>query len=223
MVANDNEILRQIDEILASCEQHRSRSKYDDLSDLPDALRVEVATRLLATITRLAPPGSSYASSCERFSKDYPPLTFAHSCVRLLPGMLRALRADYAAGSMKSVRELIHADVFSDFLEMASHLLDEGYKDPAAVLVGGVLEEHLRKLCEKNGVPTTQAGRPRKAESMNADLANASVYSKLDQKNVIAWLDLRNKAAHGRYGEYQKEQVSLMAQGVRDFITRVPA
>lgn len=58
---------------------------------------------------------------------------------------------------------------------------------------------------------------------MNADLAGANVYSKLDQKNVTAWLDLRNKAAHGKYGEYTKEQVALLIQSVRDFITRNPA
>ena len=30
------------------------------------------------------------------------------------------------------------------------------------------------------------------------------------RENVTAWLGLRNKAAHGQYGEYQKEQVALM-------------
>jgi hypothetical protein len=43
------------------------------------------------------------------------------------------------------------------------------------------------------------------------------------QKNVTAWLDLRNKAAHGKYAEYQGEQVSLLLAAVRDFITRASA
>ena len=34
-------------------------------------------------------------------------------------------------------------------LEMAEHLLAADYKDAAAVLGGGVLEEHLRQLCKK--------------------------------------------------------------------------
>lgn len=58
---------------------------------------------------------------------------------------------------------------------------------------------------------------------VNADLAGARVYSSLDQKNVTAWLGLRNDAAHGHYNEYTGEQVALMLQGVRDFITRHPA
>ena len=97
---------------------------------------------------------------------------------------------------------------------MAEYLSEEGYKDPAAVMVGSVLEEHLRQLCQKHGIATTttKQGSPlsRKADALNADLGNNSVYNKLDQKNVTAWLDLRNKAAHGKYQEYTREQVSLM-------------
>jgi len=70
-----------------------------------------------------------------------------------LAATLRALRADYVDGYMQSIVELIHAEVFADFLEMADHLVGQGYKDPAAVLAGSVLEEHLRKLCIKNGIP----------------------------------------------------------------------
>jgi hypothetical protein len=107
---------------------------------------------------------------------------------------------------------------------MADHLLEQGYKDPSAVIIGSVLEEHLRKLCEKVGIPVAQSnGTPKKADALNSELAGASVYSKLDLKNVTAWLDLRNKAAHGRYGEYTKEQVELMLQSIRDFSTRHPA
>ena len=77
------------------------------------------------------------------------------------------------------------------------------------------------------GIPieiNTNAGlRPKKADQMNSDLAAFPAYGKLDQKNVTAWLDLRNKAAHGDYGAYSADQVALLSQGVRDFITRNPA
>ena len=57
---------------------------------------------------------------------------------------------------------------------------------------------------------------------MNAALAKVDAYGKSDLKNVTAWLSLRNAAAHGKYGEYTKEQVALLLQSIRDFITRVP-
>jgi len=146
---------------------------------------------------------------------------------RSLAGILESLRADVAAGYVRSQRELLHAELFADFLEMAQHLLNEGYKDAAAVIAGSSLEAHLRQLCHKSGIsPDVSAGGstlPKKADRLNADLAAASVYSKLDQKNVTAWLDLRNKAAHGRYDDYESAQVNLLIASIRDFITRNPA
>jgi polyhydroxyalkanoate synthesis regulator phasin len=60
-----------------------------------------------------------------------------------------------------------------------------------------------------------------RSESLNADLVKAGKYTVSEQKQVTAWLDLRNKAAHGKYSEYVKQQVGLMLDGVRDFIFRI--
>jgi len=76
---------------------------------------------------------------------------------------LRALRADYVAGNLQSVIEIVHADAFADFLDMADYLLQRGYKDAAAVLAGSVLEEHLRKLAKRMVLPLPKvAERQRK-------------------------------------------------------------
>ncbi|MFN8002093.1 MAG: hypothetical protein U0X75_13875 [Acidobacteriota bacterium] len=179
---------------------------------------VELRTRVAAAIERLSPSGSTYVRALQN-TRVYPKGRLDDSV-----SILKAMRADYVSGYFHTITELIHADIFGDFMEMADHLIEQGYKDPAAVITGSVLEEHLRKLCDKNSIAVLQPdGRPKKADAMNAELAGANVYSKLDQKNVTAWLDLRNKAAHGKYGEYTKEQVALLIQSVRDFITRNPA
>ena len=138
-------------------------------------------------------------------------------------GILTAIRDEIRGGWLFTTRGLVSAEVFADFLEMADYLLQEGYKDAAAVLVGGVLEEHLRQLAQKHGVPVQDgAGRARKADTINAELKKAGVYNALDQKTVTSWLDLRNKAAHGNYSEYGKDQVELLLAGVRAFIARIP-
>jgi hypothetical protein len=145
----------------------------------------------------------------------------------MMAGVVESLLADLRAGNLEAVAELIHGELFGDFLEMATHLLDEGYKDAAAVITGGTLEAHLRQLCQKHNLPLeeqAQSGlRPKKADQLNAELARASAYSKLDQKSVTAWLDLRNKAAHAMYTDYSRDQVALFVSGLRDFISRVPA
>ena len=106
---------------------------------------------------------------------------------------------------------------------MASHLLESGYKDAAAVVCGTTLEGHLGKLCSKYGIAIQEGERPKTAGQINAELAKAGAYSKLDEKNVTAWLDLRNRAAHGKYASYDKDIVKLVIAGVRNFTAKTPA
>jgi hypothetical protein len=141
-------------------------------------------------------------------------------------GVLSAVKQEVDGGWLFTVRGIVSAEIFTDFLDMAGHLLQEGYKDPAAVMIGSVLEEHLRQLCTNNRIeiatPDTKTGKdiPKKADRMNNDLAGANIYNKLYQKSILGWLDLRNKAAHGQYGEYDARQVELMEAGVVDFIAK---
>jgi hypothetical protein len=139
-------------------------------------------------------------------------------------GILDSVRQEIQLGWLSTLRTLISAEVFSDFLEMASYFLREGYKDPAAVIIGSTLEEHLRTLCKNRGIAREQGSppKPRRADGLNSDLAKATAYNLLDQKQVTAWLDLRNKAAHGHYAEYSQEQVQNMLDGVRNFLARIP-
>lgn len=221
MQLNSHAIMAQIDEILHQWRTLRAASQDHDLSDLDNSKAAAMITSLAAAIDRFAPPGSRYLKLQESVLRDFGP-TNGHNLLRLI-GILTSLRDDISAGRLSTLTELVHADVFSDFLDMGEHLLQEGYKDAAAVLTGGVLEEHLRKLCSKHAIPTGNGSRHKKADTLNAELAAASAYSKLDQKNVTAWLGLRNDAAHGNYTAYASQQVKLLIQSVRDFITRAPA
>jgi hypothetical protein len=111
-------------------------------------------------------------------------------------------------------------------LEMADFLLREGYKDPAAMIGGGVLEKHLRQLCIKHGIDVERVvngqTQKKRADQLSNELVGMDIYSTLEQKHVQAWLDLRNKAAHTEYDMFTKEQVALLLQGIRDFISQYP-
>lgn len=171
-------------------------------------------------IRRIAGPQSDYSMKAHHAYHKEPS--------RFLPGtiwpIVRGLRDDVEAGWLSTVKETIHADVFSDYLEMAEHLLETGYKDPAAVIIGSTLENHVKQLCAKYGIPTeNENGKSIKLDSLNASLAKEEIYNKLDQKNITAWSGLRNDAAHGDYNKYTIEQVTLLLGGVRNFIIRLPA
>jgi len=150
---------------------------------------------------------------------------YTNSSAKRGHAILLAIQNEIEGGWVFSVKHLVAAEIFSDFLEMAEHLLSQGYKDPAAVMIGSVLEENLRQQCLSNEIDIELEKDDRviakKADRLNSDLAKAGIYTKLDQKAVTMWLDLRNKAAHGKYEEYTRDQVDLMFQGVTDFLARV--
>jgi len=219
-------VLDQLDRVLGQYSVLQEKSEFDDCSDLPRSEGRRVITLACAAIARSALPGSTYVNQMQAI-ESRAATTNEWFVLPLIIGVVGALRADVEAGYVKSAGELLRGDLFADFLEMAQHLLDEGYKDAAAVIAGSSLEAHLRQLCAKAGIDTETQGstgsRPKKAETMNADLTKAGVYSKLEQKSVTAWLGLRNSAAHGDYDDYTGDQVALMVSGIRNFITRYPA
>lgn len=196
-------------------------SEFETLMKRTPSIDEEAGFLARAAIHRVAGQPSVYVTQCEEAMNK--PM---HTDVRMynLAGIAKALRTDIDAGYLKSQEELIHGELFADFLEMSQHLLDQKFKDAAAVIAGSSLEAHIRQLCKKSDIDIeTSAGAPKKVDQINSDLAKASAYSKQDQKNVTAWLGLRNKAAHGEYDQYQATEVSLLIASIRDFITRNPA
>jgi hypothetical protein len=142
-------------------------------------------------------------------------------------GTIKAARRLVENNWLSNTRGLIAAEIFRDYLDMAEHLSDEGYKDAAAVLAGSSLEAHLKRLTVKHGIKLTQADskgveRPKKADTLNADLVKANAYDGGEGKQVVAWLGVRNEAAHGNYDRVNAEVVKLMIP-VCSFVARRPA
>ena len=218
-----NKYLEQVEEVLNTYVNAYKNLREKSSSGTTSLITHVFITRCRALIHRVTGPNSPYTAQLSNLKGGAPAVI-----VPKVRGAVTALRADLKAGYFETASELIHGEVFGDYLEMADHLLESEYKDAAAVMSGGTLEAHLRQLCQKFRVETEVADgegnlRPKKADRMNSELTKAEAYSKLDQKSVTAWLDLRNKAAHGKYDEYDLKQVALLNQGVRDFISRNPA
>src|SRR5687767_1210388 len=111
--------LSQIDKILEAYADAQRRSVHRDLSDLHAELTTLVV-RAQATVDRLVISGSTYA----RFA-DQQRNQADHVRLPKLVSTLEALKTDLEAGYLTTVTELLHADMFSNFLEMASELLDK--------------------------------------------------------------------------------------------------
>ena len=225
-------VIREIDSILLQWKEYDKEFKpleVDILFNNPLEKHSSIFTSIISTIERFAPPNSAYYKNATKIRSKFPSTNanYLHELNRMLAGILFALRDAYSQGYLQSIEEIVHAELFDDFLEMAEYLLDSEYKDASAVMVGSVLESHIKKMCTKNGLPITFKNKGKtaikKADVLNADLEKQGVYNKLQQKQITAWLGLRNAAAHGDYNTYMKEDVDLMLKGVRQFILQNPA
>lgn len=140
--------------------------------------------------------------------------------------IIESLRYEVENGWLNNLKGIVSSEIFTDFLEMAEHLLERDYKDPAAVMIGSVLEEHLRQLCIKNDIPASTWKKekvvPLNANTLNTELAKKGAINSFDLKSITAQLDIRNDAAHGNWSKYDKKQVQMMYDYVLNFLSRNP-
>ena len=221
---------KQLKSVISAYESARFLLKYtedpDDISDFSYTQITELHTRCVAAIERAAGKDSTYFERFMKMSMEAPIEYYQvdlHQQVDIQIGVAKALLFDIENDYLTSFEETIHGDLFADYVEMAAHLVENGYKDPAAVLAGSTLEVHLRQLCKKHDVAAEPDGKMKKTQTLNQDLAQAGAYTKLDLKSITAWLDIRNNTAHGKYDKYDESQVKNLISFVRGFIEKYPA
>jgi hypothetical protein len=212
--------LAQLDALLS--EYNAFGRRTHSTTQQKDADATKMAFRLQAAIERLTPPSSSYRQDLDRSrAARYYSSVSRMIAVATIAG---ALRDDIAAGWLTSIIELAHADTYSDYLSMADGLAVQHYKDAAAVIAGTSLEVHLKALAIKESIGLQAAsGVPKKASALNDELKREGVYSALEHKQVLAWLAVRNSAAHGNYDDYDEPTVKALIEGVGNFAVKHPA
>lgn len=126
-----------------------------------------------------------------------------------------AAKEDFEGGYLNTVRNLVHAEVFGSELDQARELLATGYRLPAAVVAGVVLETTVRNLCTDHQI---EYDRHTKLDKMNADLTKAGVYNSIQQKRITAMAGIRNSAAHGKPEEFTEGDVKGMIDDIERFL-----
>lgn len=228
---NKDFFIKQLESILSEYQDLVNNSNNNDISDKNDSVEMgALITKSISAIERITNSKSEYYKSIQIAFNEKNKYRYSHNglIIKHIIGIITALKSDLENDYLKSLSEIIHSDLFSGYIEMSSHLLEAGYKDPAAVLTGSTLENHLRNLCIKNEIDIEyENGKgkflPKKADTLNADLTKEGVYNKTYQKQITAWLDLRNNAAHGKYDQYSDIEVKLMISGILNFILSYPA
>ncbi|MEW4490234.1 DUF4145 domain-containing protein [Thalassoglobus sp. JC818] len=185
-----------------------------------DVVRFDLLTTWITSVQALLERVFGRESTTfERFKleseQDY---ASQHDWFDVLFSIFLSAKDQYTGGHLFNIRSLVHADVFGDELEQADHFLDSGYKVPAAVIAGTVLESTLRELCSQHN---QMEPVPKKLDAMNSELAKLGVYNKMRADQVRAWAKVRNSAAHGLPDDFEENDVKRMIEGIRDFIASV--
>jgi hypothetical protein len=221
MLLQQEKILERLQELVRRGDELRVQQGRDEYGKyVADKQSAERWLTNCLSVLRLLGEGAPHtARFSEAVARAQQWVTYLSNFDTML-GIVKAAAEDVEAGFLGERDLLLTADAFQSFLEQADYLLEQGYKDPAAMLAGAVLESTLRKMCEVRAIPTD---RQDKIGTLNDKLGKhhqPRAYSSAYHKQITTWADLRNNADHGRFGEYDREQVAAMITGVREFAAR---
>jgi len=140
--------------------------------------------------------------------------------------ILKALLKDVESDYLITFEDLITANIFSDFLEISEELFNKGYKYAAVSISGSVLENELRKICQKE---KTKVKKKEDIGSLSGKLADKGFISRPTQKEINAWKNVRDYVDHGNYlDEKRKDEITetdikKMLEGIVRFISEFSA
>jgi hypothetical protein len=198
---------------------YQRRSGYQEL-DWPQF--VEWRTKAVTLLSHVLPTDHVHFPAV----KTMPNLQCTEEKLEAGISMLKGVKDDLEKGFLDNIFSRIEAEIASDYMGQAEQLLSEGHSGkfdhvPAAVLAGAVLEKGLRTLCARQqpAIPVvTSKGESKTLNPLIDDLKKAGVFNELKAKQLRAWADIRNKAAHGEFDQFKRSDVEQMIQGVTNFL-----
>ncbi len=204
-------VKRRFEELVAkaaSVSAARTPSDYSYFT-IPSQLFHAWATNVQNLLTRTFGQDSIHYQNFTKLAGDFKGYESDFEDCR---AVFNAAREDYLGGYLFNVRALAKAEALADTFSQARKILDAGYKDPACVLCRVALEVALKELSQERGIPTGKLDR------MNAELCKAGVYNMAKQKQITAWADIGNKAAHGDWDQYDEQDARAMLHGVEAIV-----
>jgi hypothetical protein len=139
---------------------------------------------------------------------------------------IKGIKSTLENGFLHELSARIEAEVAADYIGMAERILLESSVEKfhhisAAMLIGAVLEKGLKDLCLKQepSIPClNEKGAHKTLNPLIEDLKKAGTISELKAKQLRAWADIRNAAAHGQFKGFSVVDVQQMIQGITHFL-----
>jgi hypothetical protein len=219
------QILAELDSLIVEgkqlCATYKATGQGTYESSASEAALKAFVTSALATIARVGGVSSEYYRHLPTGGLKgllHVAMSVPASITASL-GALVSLRSAVDAGLLISLEDRLRASIHDDFLEQGRALLDAGYHVAAMVLIGGVLENHLRKLCNNRSLTWSGKGS---MSAYNDPLQASGVYDKPTWRRIQSIGDVRNDAAHGNGAKVKNEDVEDAHKYVGRFLADVP-
>lgn len=137
--------------------------------------------------------------------------------LEILEGILRGTVANLESGLISSIESRIAVEITGDFLDSARTLLNEGQKDPAAVLACIALEDTLKRLATRHGLSEL---RDKEMSVVAASLFAAKLLDKSALQSINSFKSLRNAALHAQWHEVSEASVAMLMAFLPPFVNR---
>lgn len=134
-------------------------------------------------------------------------------------GILNSIENEIKKGLFEGLEDLISGDIFDSVLESAKYLLGRQHKDAAAVYGRVVLEQTLKRLCDKQNPPITYSSHT-KISKLNDELKKVRCLSTPEWRRNRFGLDIGNAAAHGKFTNYTSDDVNKFLSDLEGFISK---
>jgi hypothetical protein len=138
-----------------------------------------------------------------------------HKAISFHLSALKALKEDLEMGFLYGVEMLVTKDILDTIFDEARTLLKARYKDAAAIYCRVIIETALKKICDKNKITyrikerlSTISNKLRKKGHLNLP----------EWRQIQAWADIGNAAAHGKFDAYTADDVKNMLDGLETFL-----
>ncbi len=141
--------------------------------------------------------------------------------IHKIVGLLKAGLSDLEGGYLVSQEFLIAGEIYATVLERAKdYFYKLKDKDVAAMLGRTVLENGLKRMARQEGLELTQGTKKtaKKASILNDELKKKGRYQEPQRSLIQAWLAPGNKAAHGKFDDYDDDEVKNMLEGIEHFL-----
>lgn len=173
-------------------------------------------------LERVLPRRPALTSTIEKMREARP----GEDLLTWTKAQLRAIREEINHGLLDELADEVEAEIAANYIGQAEQLLGEATAAtwsyvPSAVLAGAVLERYLRELCAKQTPPVETRGANGKLKTLDpliTDLTKAGAFNATRAAMLRGWAAIRNRAAHGEWDQFTREDVEGMLRGVQQVI-----